>query len=50
MKSAPTFLAALLLAGAAQAQPRLPGPNFPAYRDAADVQTRCDSGLQGAKR
>ncbi|MFG6456251.1 M3 family metallopeptidase [Roseateles sp. BYS96W] len=50
MKTAPITLAALLLAGAAQAQPRLPGPNFPAYRNVADVQTRCDTGLQGAKR
>ncbi len=50
MKTAPLTLAALLLAGAAQAQPRLPGPNFPAYRNVADVQTRCDTGLQGAKR
>ncbi|MEO6279263.1 M3 family metallopeptidase [Roseateles sp.] len=49
MKPALITLAALLLtAAAAQAQPKLPAPNFPTYASAADVQTRCDSGLKGA--
>ncbi|MFG6415268.1 M3 family metallopeptidase [Roseateles sp. DC23W] len=50
MKNAMTTLAALLLAAAAQAQPRLPGPNFPTYHSVADVKTRCDAGLKGAKQ
>ncbi len=45
-----TTLAALALSAAAQAAPKLPGPNFPAYSGVADVQTRCDAGLKGAKQ
>ncbi|MDR7331668.1 M3 family metallopeptidase [Roseateles asaccharophilus] len=50
MKTALTTLASLLLAATAQAQPKLPGPNFPTYNSVADVQTRCDAGLKGAKQ
>ena len=50
MKPALITLAALLLTAAAQAQPNLPAPNFPVYRSAADVQTRCDAGLKGARQ
>ncbi|MFG6490308.1 M3 family metallopeptidase [Roseateles sp. BYS78W] len=49
MKPAQITLAALLLtAVAAQAQPKLPAPNFPTYASVKDVQTRCDAGLKGA--
>lgn len=41
---------AVLLCAAAQAQPTLPAPNFPAYASVADVKTRCDAGLKGAKQ
>jgi thimet oligopeptidase len=51
MKPVLTTLAALTLtAAAAQAQPKLPAPNFPVYNSVADVQTRCDAGLKGAKQ
>lgn len=51
MKPVLTALAALLLsAAAAQAEPQLPAPNFPAYNSVADVQTRCDTGLKGARQ
>lgn len=50
MKTAMTTLAALLLAAAAHAQSRLPGPNLPTYQSVADVKTRCDAGLKGAKQ
>lgn len=50
MKTALTTLASLLLAATAQAQPKLPGPNFPTFNSVADVQTRCDAGLKGAKQ
>lgn len=51
MKPVLTTLAALALsAAAAQAQPKLPAPNFPTFGAVADVQTRCDSGLKGAQQ
>jgi len=51
MKPALITLAGLLLtAAAAQAQPKLPAPNFPAFASVADVKTRCDTGLKGAKQ
>jgi len=51
MKPVLTTLAALALcAAAAQAQPKLPAPNFPSFGSTADVQTRCDAGLKGAKQ
>jgi len=43
-------LALLALAAAAQAQPRLPAPNFPSFGTVAVVQTRCDAGLKGAQQ
>jgi len=43
-----TLVALTLTAAAAQAQPKLPAPNFPHYASIADVQTRCDAGLKGA--
>lgn len=49
MKPVLTSLALLALtAFAAQAQPRLPAPNFPSFGSVADVQARCDAGLKGA--
>jgi len=52
MKPVQITLASLLLtAAAAQAQqPKLPAPNFPTYASAADVQSRCDTGLKGARQ
>ncbi|HEY1128634.1 MAG TPA: M3 family metallopeptidase, partial [Roseateles sp.] len=51
MKHVLTTLAALALtAVAAQAQPKLPAPNFPTFSSPADVQTRCDDGLKGARQ
>ena len=51
MKPVLTTLAALALsAAAAQAQPKLPAPNFPAFGSAADVTKACDTGLKGAKQ
>lgn len=51
MKPVLTTLALLALsAAAAQAQPPLPGPNFPTFGSAADVQSRCDAGLKGARQ
>jgi thimet oligopeptidase len=50
MKTAMTTLATLLLAATVHAQPRLPGPNFPSFNTVADVKTRCDAGLKGAKQ
>ncbi|WP_457423375.1 M3 family metallopeptidase [Roseateles sp. P5_E7] len=52
MKPVQITLAALLLTvAAAQAQqPKLPAPNFPAYTSVADVQSRCDTGLKGARQ
>lgn len=49
MKPVLMTLAALLCA-AAQAQPKLPAPNFPAFTSTADVKARCDAGLKGAKQ
>lgn len=46
-----TTLAVLAFgAMAAQAAPQLPGPNFPSFNTVADVSTRCDAGLKGAKQ
>ncbi|MCE4554447.1 M3 family metallopeptidase [Roseateles cellulosilyticus] len=52
MKPLLMTLAALAVtaAAAAQPQPQLPAPNFPTYASVADVKTRCDAGLKGAKR
>ncbi|NCT84681.1 MAG: Zn-dependent oligopeptidase [Comamonadaceae bacterium] len=51
MKPVLTALAAwALTAVAAQAQPTLPAPNFPSFGSVAEVQTRCDAGLQGARQ
>jgi len=51
MKPALFTLAALALTAAtAQAQPKLPAPNFPTPASVADVQSRCDSGLKGAAK
>ncbi|MBV8037888.1 M3 family metallopeptidase [Roseateles sp.] len=51
MKPVLTALAAwALTAVAAQAQPRLPAPNFPSFGVVADVQARCDDGLKGARQ
>jgi thimet oligopeptidase len=45
------LLAPLAFAAAtAHAQPKLPAPNFPAFGGVGDVQTRCDSGLKGARQ
>lgn len=44
------LLALLLSLSAAQAAPTLPGPNFPQYRSAADVASRCQAGLKGASQ
>lgn len=49
MKPVLMTLAALLCA-AAQAQPKLPAPNFPTFASTADVKSRCDAGLKGAKQ
>lgn len=51
MKPALFTLATLALTAAtAQAQPKLPAPNFPTPASVADVQSRCDSGLKGAAK
>ncbi|HEV6967567.1 M3 family metallopeptidase [Roseateles sp.] len=50
MKPVLTSLAALALAVAAQAQPQLPGPNFPAFHTAGDIKTSCDASLKGARQ
>lgn len=55
MKPLPITLAAFALGSlsgllAAQPAPALPGPNFPTYASVADVQTRCDAGLKGARQ
>lgn len=50
MKPVMFTLATLMLTAAAtaQAQPKLPAPNFPTPAAVADVQSRCDAGLKGA--
>jgi len=53
MKPVLTPLAVLALtfaAATAQAQPKLPAPNFPTFGAVADVDTACDTGLKGAKQ
>ncbi|MGQ3052769.1 MAG: M3 family metallopeptidase [Roseateles sp.] len=51
MKPVLTALAVLALSAAAvHAQPQLPAPNLPTYSSPADVRTRCDSGLKGARQ
>ncbi|MFG6466294.1 M3 family metallopeptidase [Roseateles sp. BYS87W] len=52
MKPVLALLAALAFGAVAQAQaqPRLPAPNFPSFGSPADVQAACDTGLKGAQQ
>jgi thimet oligopeptidase len=45
-----TLAALALSAAGAHAQPQLPAPNFPTFGAVTDVQTRCDTGLKGARQ
>ena len=49
----PSITAGALLALSitlAQAAPALPGPNFPTFKSVAEVASRCDAGLKGARQ
>ncbi|MBL8275592.1 MAG: Zn-dependent oligopeptidase [Pelomonas sp.] len=44
------LLALSLSLVSAHAAPTLPGPNFPQFNSVADVASRCDAGLKGARQ